>query len=117
MTNPDSETANAAEVVVPAEVFHPGLTLEEERVARGLTKRELATALGISVQYVSDLTRCRRGISADVALQLEMVWGISAQFWMNMQASWELGMERALREAWNERHPDEPVYVKPRSRP
>lgn len=106
-------TSRNAAIVVPAEVFHPGETIEEERVARGMSKGQLAAALGVSPQYVSDLTLCRRGISVDVALQLEHAWGISAQFWMNMQTSWEIGLERALREAWNECYPDALVYVKP----
>jgi addiction module HigA family antidote len=82
----------------PAEVFHPGEAIEEERIARGVTKTSMAREMGMSVQYVSDLTRCRRGVSVDVALALERIWGVSAEFWMNMQSSWEIGVERALRE-------------------
>ena len=38
----------------------------------------------------SEICNNKRGISADFALQLEKVFGISAEMWVTMQAEWEL---------------------------
>lgn len=80
----------------PAQTFHPSFALLEECGARGWSQVELARRAGISVQYANDLLKARRGISARVAVALERAGLASAEFWMQMQASYDLGLFREL---------------------
>ncbi|MBT4790940.1 MAG: HigA family addiction module antidote protein [Halobacteriovoraceae bacterium] len=62
------------------------MVLEE----RGLTQKWLAEEVGCAERKISEICNNKRGISADFALQLEKVFGISAEMWVTMQAKWEL---------------------------
>lgn len=66
--------------------FLKTMVLEE----RGLTQKWLAEELGCAERKISEICNNKRGISADFALQLEKVFGISAEMWVTMQAKWEL---------------------------
>ena len=70
--------------------FLKTMVLEE----RGLTQKWLAQKIGCAERKISEICNNRRGISEDFALQLEEVFGISAEFWVTMQAKWELYMAR-----------------------
>ena len=70
--------------------FLKTMVLEE----RGLTQKWLAQKIGCAERKISEICNNRRGISTDFALQLEEVFGISAEFWVTMQAKWELYMAR-----------------------
>jgi len=70
--------------------FLKTMVLEE----RGLTQKWLAKKIGCAERKISEICNNKRGISADFALQLEEVFGISAEFWVTMQAKWELYMAR-----------------------
>lgn len=56
----------------------------------GLTQRELAARLGVSYPRVNDLIHARRGVTPDTALRLEQLFGVEAQFWLNLQIAWDL---------------------------
>jgi antitoxin HigA-1 len=66
--------------------FLKTMVLEE----RGLTQKWLAEEVGCAERKISEICNNKRGISADFALQLEKVFGISAEMWVTMQAKWEL---------------------------
>ncbi|MDA9189583.1 HigA family addiction module antitoxin [bacterium] len=66
--------------------FLKTMVLEE----RGLTQKWLAEEIGCAERKISEICNNKRGISADFALQLEKVFGISAEMWVTMQAKWEL---------------------------
>lgn len=70
--------------------FLKTMVLEE----RGLTQKWLARELGCAERKISEICNNKRGISADFALQLEKVFGISAEMWVTMQAKWELYQAR-----------------------
>ncbi|MCD5974739.1 HigA family addiction module antidote protein [Pseudomonas phytophila] len=71
--------------------IHPGEILKEEFLEPlGVTPAALARALHVSAPTVNDIVRERRNISADVALRLATALGTSAQFWLNLQASYDL---------------------------
>lgn len=70
--------------------FLKTMILEE----RGLTQKWLAKELGCAERKISEICNNKRGISADFALQLEKVFGISAEMWVTMQAKWELYLAR-----------------------
>lgn len=70
---------------------HPGeMLLEEFLVPMGLTQRDLATALHVPYQRINEIVRGRRGMTPSTALRLAKFFGISADFWMNLQLRWEL---------------------------
>ena len=70
---------------------HPGeMLLEEFLKPLGLTQREMAKRLGISYPRLNEIIRARRGMTADTAMRLEQLLGMEAQFWMNLQLTWDL---------------------------
>ena len=56
----------------------------------GVTGYRLAKALDVNPQTVNDILLQKRGISAEMALRLGTAFGMSAEFWMNLQAAYEL---------------------------
>ena len=62
---------------------------------RGLTQKWLAEQIGCAERKISEICNNKRGVSASFALQLESVFGVSAEFWVTMQAKWELQVERS----------------------
>ncbi len=73
---------------------HPGRTLAAELGARSLTANALALKLRVPANRVSDIVRGRRAISPETALRLGRYFGTSAQFWMNLQANYDLAIAR-----------------------
>lgn len=86
---------------VPAkrEPTHPGeMLVEEFLVPMGLTQRELANAIHVPYQRVNEIVNRRRGITPSTALRLAKFFGMSEDFWMNLQLRWDLYTAR-LQEA------------------
>jgi len=75
----------------------PGELLAEELEARGMTQKELADRTGRPEQAISEIINGRKSITHDTALELEKVLGISAEFWVNLESSYQLTKAR-LRE-------------------
>ncbi len=73
---------------------HPGRTLAAELVARGLTAGALALKLRVPANRLSDIVRGQRAISPETALRLGRYFGTGAQFWMNLQANYDLAIAR-----------------------
>jgi antitoxin HigA-1 len=70
---------------------HPGeMLLEEFLKPLALTQRELAEHLGVSYPRVNELIHGKRGVTPDTALRLEQLFGMEAQFWLNLQMVWDL---------------------------
>jgi addiction module HigA family antidote len=71
--------------------IHPGEILREEFLKpMGISVYELARQIHLTRSRVNDIARERRAITADTALRLARFFGTTPQFWMNMQASYEL---------------------------
>lgn len=81
--------------------IHPGEVLREEfLLPLGLSANALAIALGVPAPRINDVARERRGITADTALRLARYFGVSAEFWMGLQADYDLRLaERAANDA------------------
>lgn len=70
---------------------HPGeMLLEEFLKPGGISQSALAERIGVPFQRVNSLCKGRRSMTPDTALRLERALGVSAQFWMGLQADWEL---------------------------
>jgi antitoxin HigA-1 len=82
--------------------IHPGEILREEFLPDyGLTVTALAEAVGVSRQSMNELLRERRAVSPEMALRLAKLFGMSAEFWLNLQRNVDLwvaarGLEREL---------------------
>lgn len=73
------------------DAIHPGITLEEDFIEPlHLTASKLAKIIGVPQNRISEICRGRRGISADTALRFERAFGVSAQFWLNLQQQYDL---------------------------
>jgi len=70
---------------------HPGeMLLEEFLKPMGLTQRELADAIHVPYQRINEIINGRRGITPSTALRLSKFFGVSTDFWMNLQLRWDL---------------------------
>jgi antitoxin HigA-1 len=80
----------------------PGeMLLEEFLIPLGISQVEAARRLGISLNRLNEIVLEKRGVSADTALRLSKLLKTSPQFWMHLQADWDLhqAVERASRKA------------------
>jgi addiction module HigA family antidote len=69
----------------------PGEMLKEEFLAEyRLSQSQLAKAIGISPNRIAEIVNNRRRITADTALRLSLYFGNSPEFWMNLQAHYDL---------------------------
>jgi addiction module HigA family antidote len=74
---------------------HPGDVLREEAMTPvGLSANRLAAELGIPASRILEIVNGRRAISADTALRLGRYFNTTAQFWMNLQARYDLELAR-----------------------
>ena len=70
---------------------HPGTVLLEDFLKpMGLSQYRLAKAISVPAQRIHDLVHGRRALTADTALRLARFFGMEAQFWMNLQARYDL---------------------------
>lgn len=70
---------------------HPGeMLLEEFLIPMALTQRELAQAIHVPYQRINEIVRGRRGVTPATALRLARFFGMSPDFWMNLQLRWDL---------------------------
>ncbi len=77
---------------------HPGVILLKEYLEPlGLTQKQLADHLGIPVQRVNEIIKGKRGISPDTAWLLSEALNTSPQFWLNLQAVYDLSTHRPER--------------------
>lgn len=71
--------------------IHPGEMLAEEFLAPlELTQVDAARRLGISLNRLNEIVLGKRGVTADTALRLAREFGSTPQFWMHLQADWDL---------------------------
>src|SRR5713226_8879534 len=70
---------------------HAGVMLREEFLSpMGLSQRDLAAAIHVPYQRINEIVRGRRGVTPSTALRLAKFFGMSADFWMNLQLRWDL---------------------------
>lgn len=70
---------------------HPGeMLLEEFLKPLNMSQAELASKIGVSYPRINELVRGKRGVTPDTALRLEQLFGMEAQFWLNLQLAWDL---------------------------
>jgi addiction module HigA family antidote len=74
--------------------IHPGEILGDELEETGLTAKKLADVIEVPPNRLYQLLAGKRSITADTALRLGQYFGMSADFWMNLQTAYELDLAR-----------------------
>lgn len=71
--------------------IHPGEVLLEDFIEGfGITQNKLAVSIGVQPRRINEIVHGKRGITADTAMRRARYFGTSAEFWMNLQARYEL---------------------------
>ena len=74
---------------------HPGeILLEEFLKPFAVSQYQLATEIGDPARRINDIVHGQRRISADTALRLARFFGTSERFWINLQARYDLEVEK-----------------------
>ncbi len=73
---------------------HPGSILREELEARSLSANALSRALRVNSGRIVEILNAKRAISADTALRLGRFFGNDAEFWMTLQAQYDVVLAR-----------------------
>jgi addiction module HigA family antidote len=84
---------------------HPAEIILDSLPALGMTKVELAKALGISRNTLYNLLDQKQGVTAAMAVRLESVLGSSAEMWLGIQSSHDLWKVRQAAGGKNARRP------------
>jgi len=73
----------------------PGeILLEEFLKPFGISQYRLAQDIGVPPRRINEIVHGKRAISADTALRLSRYFGLSERYWMNLQARYELELEK-----------------------
>lgn len=73
----------------PDLVIHPGETIYDVIVDRGLTQKELAQRAGVSEAFLSDVIHGKKDISKGLAMGLSYALDVPSSFWLNLQANYD----------------------------
>jgi len=73
----------------PSIAIHPGKTLQDTLNASNITQLDLAQRTGLTPKHINEIVQGKASISTDTALKLSAVFGMSANFWNNLQRNYE----------------------------
>ena len=77
--------------------IHPGeILIEEFLKPMGISQYRLAKDISVPPRRINEIVHGKRSISADTALRLGRFFGISAQFWLNLQTRFDLEIAKDL---------------------
>lgn len=75
--------------------IHPGEILMEEFLKPlGISQYKLAKDISVSPRRINEIVHGKRSISADTALRLSRYFNLSERFWLNLQARYDLEVEK-----------------------
>jgi HTH-type transcriptional regulator/antitoxin HigA len=80
--------------MIPGDVFHPSEIVKDELEARGIKQIELARITGFNKSFISLFLKGERDINIKLAIALEKLLSIKAEFWIRLQKDYE--MNKAL---------------------
>ncbi len=74
--------------------IHPGEVLMDEFLKpMNITQYRLAKDIHVPARRINEIVHGNRAVSADTSLRLARYFGLSPQFWLNLQASYDLETE------------------------
>jgi addiction module HigA family antidote len=74
--------------------IHPGEHLSEELEDLGMSAAQLARNLNVPTNRVTSILNGQRAITGDTALRLAHFFGTTPEFWLNLQALYEIRCAR-----------------------
>lgn len=75
--------------------IHPGeILLEEFLKPMNISQQQFAKGISVSAGRINDIVRGNRSITADTAIRLSRFFGLSERFWLNLQTSYDLEIEK-----------------------
>ena len=77
---------------IPGDIFHPGEYIKDELDARTMSQHDLCEKTKLSKSEISLLLNGHRNITPNIAVLLENVLGIDAEFWMNLQIKYDIDL-------------------------
>ena len=80
-------------------VVHPGRLLKRELTARKLSAVGLSRDIGVPSGRITDILNFRRAITADTAVRLGRYFGNGAQFWLDLQGQYDIGVVERVKGA------------------
>jgi antitoxin HigA-1 len=70
---------------------HPGeMLLTEFLEPMGLTQKQLADGIHVPYQRINEIVNGKRGVTPSTALRLAKFFGMSSNFWLNLQLRWDV---------------------------
>jgi addiction module HigA family antidote len=78
----------------PDFVVKPGETIKESLEALGMTRTELAKRMGLPKKTINEIISAKAEITPETAIQLERVFGVPADFWINLEIGYRNGLAR-----------------------
>jgi addiction module HigA family antidote len=100
---------------MPRTPIHPGEILADELEETGLSAKKLADVIDVPANRLYQILAGKRSMTADTALRLGQYFGMSADFWMNLQGAYELDFARQQNGEAIKRIPKRNETAKPRS--
>lgn len=74
---------------------HPGEILMHDFLEpMGVSQYRLAKSINVPARRINEIVHCKRTITADTALRLSRFFGLSDEYWMNLQALYDLQIAR-----------------------
>ncbi|MBN1450960.1 MAG: HigA family addiction module antidote protein, partial [Anaerolineales bacterium] len=83
----------------PARAVPPGRIIRRELEARGWTQKDLAAIMDRPEQLISQIVNARKQVTPETALQLAAAFGTSADFWLNLEAHYQIHEARQTYDA------------------
>jgi addiction module HigA family antidote len=75
--------------------IHPGeVLLEEFLKPLGISQYQLAKDISVPARRINEIVHAKRSVSADTALRLARYFSLSERFWLNLQARYNLEVEK-----------------------
>ena len=91
------------------EPTHPGeMLLKEFLIPMKITQKELASSIHVPYQRVNEIVNKKRGVTPSTALRLSYFFGVSEDFWLNLQLRWDLYKAKKIEE--KELHSIKPLH-------
>jgi antitoxin HigA-1 len=87
--------------------IHPGEILNEDFLGPlGVTQYRLAQAVSVPPRRINEIVHGKRAITADTALRLARYFGTTPDFWINLQAQYDLRQaEKSLKQVMDKIEP------------
>ena len=75
--------------------IHPGeILIEEFLKPMGISQYKLAKDINVPARRINEIVQGKRSITPDTALRLSRYFGLSERFWINLQARYDLELEK-----------------------